>query len=285
LVVRLVGRNEMSNEWNKQCNVMIHYSTMMTCHLSIRPAATCTVPHTQLLAASRRHVAASYWIAASDVAPTSARSSPSWLTTVAGGEPPLTAARPPLTTTGPPLNGGWWAGQRLEMGRSGSALGRVWIGSGPGPDQVWAGSAMWHATCQPRVHTCAHVASTWMLTWIMCHMWESNLDTAATSCNMLRSTTKTLSRGLLKASLSEPMIGSDPEPIIIPRVLWVASTGAATIAVVEATGQRGQRRSTVANQRSTTVRHCRTTTGPLPVIDGQPSVNALGPLYTQLSSC
>nr|GFA98097.1 hypothetical protein [Tanacetum cinerariifolium] len=45
--------------------------TMMTCHLSIRPAATYTVPRTQLLAASRRHVAASYWTAVSDVAPTS----------------------------------------------------------------------------------------------------------------------------------------------------------------------------------------------------------------------
>nr|GFB83884.1 hypothetical protein [Tanacetum cinerariifolium] len=55
---------------------------------------------------------------------------------VVGGEPPLTAARPTLTTTGPPVNGGWWAGQRLEMGRSGSGLGRVWIGS-----------ATWHATC------------------------------------------------------------------------------------------------------------------------------------------
>nr|GEV72705.1 hypothetical protein [Tanacetum cinerariifolium] len=127
---------------------------MMTCHLSIRPAATCTVPRTQLLAASRRHVAASYWTAASDVSPTSARSLPSvndgqrrritvviggqwWRsTTVAGGDPPLTAARPPLTTTGPPVNGGWWAGQCLEMGRSGSGLG--W---------VRAGSATWHATC------------------------------------------------------------------------------------------------------------------------------------------
>nr|GEX40013.1 hypothetical protein [Tanacetum cinerariifolium] len=46
--------------------------TMMTCHPLIRPAATCTVPRTQLLAAIRRHVAASYWIVASDVAPTSA---------------------------------------------------------------------------------------------------------------------------------------------------------------------------------------------------------------------
>nr|GEV80034.1 hypothetical protein [Tanacetum cinerariifolium] len=163
---------------------------MMTCHLLIRPAATCTVPRTQLLAASCRHVAASYWTAASDVAPTSARSSPSvndgqhrrsttvnaaghgqrrrftvviggqprrsttvnavatgqrrritvviggqqWRsTTVAGGEPPLTAAGPSLTTTGPPVNGGWWAGQCLELGRSGSGLGRVWIGSGQGP--------------------------------------------------------------------------------------------------------------------------------------------------------
>nr|GFB95938.1 hypothetical protein [Tanacetum cinerariifolium] len=47
---------------------------MMTCHLLIRPAATCTVPRIQLLAASRRrHVAASYWTAARDVAPTSAQ--------------------------------------------------------------------------------------------------------------------------------------------------------------------------------------------------------------------
>nr|GEV12102.1 uncharacterized mitochondrial protein AtMg00810-like [Tanacetum cinerariifolium] len=45
---------------------------MMTCHLSIRPATTCTIPRTKLLAASRRHMAASYWTAASDVVPTSA---------------------------------------------------------------------------------------------------------------------------------------------------------------------------------------------------------------------
>nr|GFA23974.1 putative reverse transcriptase domain-containing protein [Tanacetum cinerariifolium] len=54
-------------------------------------------------------------------------------TTVDGGEPPLTAARPPLTTIGPSVNGGWWAGQRLEMGRSRSGLGRVRIGSGTSP--------------------------------------------------------------------------------------------------------------------------------------------------------
>nr|GEW08442.1 hypothetical protein [Tanacetum cinerariifolium] len=53
-------------------------------------------------------------------------------TTVASGEPPLTAAGPPLTTTGLPVNGGWWAGQRAGLGRSG----RVWIGSGSGPGRV-----------------------------------------------------------------------------------------------------------------------------------------------------
>nr|GEX98187.1 hypothetical protein [Tanacetum cinerariifolium] len=147
---------------------------MMTCHPPIRPAATCTVPCTQLLAASRRHVAASYWTAASDVAPTSApvnagqrrstppatgqrrrftvviggqrrrsttvnaaghRSTPAdhggdrRSTTITGGEPLLTAAGPPLTTTRPPVNGGWWAGQPLE-------LGRVRVGSGSGPGRV-----------------------------------------------------------------------------------------------------------------------------------------------------
>nr|GEW94819.1 RNA-directed DNA polymerase, eukaryota, reverse transcriptase zinc-binding domain protein [Tanacetum cinerariifolium] len=103
----------------------------MMCHPPIRPAATCTVPRIQLLAARRRHVAASYCTAASDVAPTSApvnavcqrRSTPSaagqrrWITmviggqrwrstTVAGGGPPLTVAGPQLTTTRPPVNGG-----------------------------------------------------------------------------------------------------------------------------------------------------------------------------------
>nr|GFB70254.1 hypothetical protein [Tanacetum cinerariifolium] len=34
------------------------------------------------------------------------------------------------------------------------------IGSGSGLGRVRVGSATWHATCQPRVHTCAHVAST-----------------------------------------------------------------------------------------------------------------------------
>nr|GEW05192.1 hypothetical protein [Tanacetum cinerariifolium] len=107
----------------------------MTCHPPICPASTCTVPQIQLLAVSRRHMAASYWTAASDVAPTSASVSAGqrhrttgqrWRTTgqrqrtmvmidgqwwqsmtVAGGGPPLTAVGPPLTTTGPPVNGGW----------------------------------------------------------------------------------------------------------------------------------------------------------------------------------
>nr|GFC24747.1 hypothetical protein [Tanacetum cinerariifolium] len=59
-------------------------------------------------------------------------------------------------TTGPSVNGGWWAGQRAGLGR------------------VWIGSATLHATCQPRVHTCAYVASTWQLTWIISTRWESN---------------------------------------------------------------------------------------------------------------
>nr|GEY61296.1 hypothetical protein [Tanacetum cinerariifolium] len=84
-------------------------------------------------------------------------------TTVAGGEPPLTAAGPPLTTTGPPVNGGWLAGQRPVLGRSGSGLGWVWIGS-----------ATCHATCQPHVHTCQPRVLTWQLTWILSNKWESN---------------------------------------------------------------------------------------------------------------
>nr|GEX53691.1 hypothetical protein [Tanacetum cinerariifolium] len=73
-----------------------------------------------------------------------------WSTTVADGEPPLTAAGPPLTITGPPVNDGWWAGQRAGLGRSGSGLGRVRVGS-----------ATCRATCQPRVHTCQPGVPTW----------------------------------------------------------------------------------------------------------------------------
>nr|GEX88434.1 hypothetical protein [Tanacetum cinerariifolium] len=123
----------------------------------------------QSLAASRRHVAASYWTAASDVAATSApvnaghrrsmppatgqrrrttvviggqrrSSSPTtdlrWRsTTVAGGKPPLTAAG---------------AGQRAGLG---------WSGSGPGRVRHMACHVS--ATCAHVSATCAHVASTW----------------------------------------------------------------------------------------------------------------------------
>nr|GEX92712.1 integrase, catalytic region, zinc finger, CCHC-type, peptidase aspartic, catalytic [Tanacetum cinerariifolium] len=83
----------------------------MTCHPPIRPAATCTVPRIQLLAASRRHVAASYWTAASDVAPTSA---------------PVSAGYDGQRRRSTTVNGG---GSRW----SGPGLVWVWIGSGPGP--------------------------------------------------------------------------------------------------------------------------------------------------------
>nr|GEZ73016.1 hypothetical protein [Tanacetum cinerariifolium] len=173
---------------------------MMTCHLSIRPAATCTVPRTQLLAVSRHHVAASYWTAASDVAPTSApvsagqrrSTSPATgqrrlftvvigyqrrrSTTVnAAGHRSTTAdhggdRRSTMAvndgrrwrttvdyrwTTGPPVNGGWLAGQRLELGRYGSGLGRVLVGSGSGLGRVWAGLPRG----MPRVsHVCTRVS-------------------------------------------------------------------------------------------------------------------------------
>nr|GEY35266.1 hypothetical protein [Tanacetum cinerariifolium] len=65
-------------------------------------------------------------------------------TTVAGGEPPLTAAGPPFTTTGPSVNGGWWAGQRAGLGRSGSGPGRVWIGSGSDPPRGMPRVPTWH---------------------------------------------------------------------------------------------------------------------------------------------
>nr|GEZ12779.1 hypothetical protein [Tanacetum cinerariifolium] len=80
-------------------------------------------------------------------------------TTVAGGEPPLTAAGPPLTTTEPPVNGGWWAGQRAGLGRSGSGLGWVRVGSGSGPPRV-------SHVCRRGIHVAADVDNK--------HTWESN---------------------------------------------------------------------------------------------------------------
>nr|GEV96301.1 reverse transcriptase domain-containing protein [Tanacetum cinerariifolium] len=56
----------------KKSSVLGSEGSVRVPRVIICPAATCTVPRIQLLAASRRHVAASYWIAASDVAPTSA---------------------------------------------------------------------------------------------------------------------------------------------------------------------------------------------------------------------
>nr|GEU94541.1 reverse transcriptase domain-containing protein [Tanacetum cinerariifolium] len=85
-------------------------------------------------------------------------------TTVADGEPPLTAAGPPLTTTGPPVNGGWWAGQR-------AGLGLVWIGSGLGPGRVRHVACHVSATCAHVSATCAHVAADVDIK----HQWESNL--------------------------------------------------------------------------------------------------------------
>nr|GEV11604.1 hypothetical protein [Tanacetum cinerariifolium] len=111
---------------------------MMTCHPPIRPAATYTVPRTQLLAASHRHVAASYWTAASNVAPTSARSTPS----VNDGQrlrPPTVnegqRRRPPVNGGGsrrPPVNGvngdGQWWPTTINSGRP------SWTTIGPLPD-------------------------------------------------------------------------------------------------------------------------------------------------------
>nr|GFB74896.1 hypothetical protein [Tanacetum cinerariifolium] len=132
------------------------------------------------LAASRRHVAASYWTAASDVAATSAP--------VNDGQ----CRRPPVNGGGqrrstPADHGGdrrstvaindgrrWrtivdcrWTtvdhhrttGQRWLVGWSTIGSGPVWIGSGPGPGWVWAGPPRG----MPRVsHVCPrgiHVAA------------------------------------------------------------------------------------------------------------------------------
>nr|GEZ23996.1 hypothetical protein [Tanacetum cinerariifolium] len=127
----------------------------------------------------RRHVAASYWTAASDVAATSAPVN----TGQRRSTPPV---MPPVNATGHrstaadhggdrrstvAVNDGrqWrttvdcrWTtvdlhrtiGQRWLVGRSTS-------GSGSGPNRVGSGSATWHATCQPRVHTCQPCVPTW----------------------------------------------------------------------------------------------------------------------------
>nr|GFB26118.1 hypothetical protein [Tanacetum cinerariifolium]GFB30737.1 hypothetical protein [Tanacetum cinerariifolium] len=98
--------------------------TMMTCHPSIRPAATCTVSHTQII--SRQ--------------PPATCQHPI-------GQPPVTwHLRQHRSTTvnaaghrsTPSVNDGQrrritMASQSWAWSGSGSGLGRVWIGSGPGP--------------------------------------------------------------------------------------------------------------------------------------------------------
>nr|GFA52137.1 hypothetical protein [Tanacetum cinerariifolium] len=140
----------------------------MMCHPPIRPAATCTVPRIQLLAASRRHVAASCWTAASDVAPMSApvttvnaagqrRSTllDHWSTVVDHRSTAADHGGDRWSTVAVNDSRRWWTtidcrwttvdhhqttgqrwlvnSQRWTWAESGSGLGRVWIGSGPGP--------------------------------------------------------------------------------------------------------------------------------------------------------
>nr|GEY39998.1 hypothetical protein [Tanacetum cinerariifolium] len=136
-LVFLLGRHSLNNKVTRVTAPMakslaLHISSNGRSQFGAIKIGASYLVH-QSLAVSRRHVAASYWIAASDVAATSSpatvgqrRSTPPdngqrWRsTTVAGGEPPLTVAGPPLTTTGPLVNGGWWAGQRAVRARSGS---------------------------------------------------------------------------------------------------------------------------------------------------------------------
>nr|GFB72144.1 hypothetical protein [Tanacetum cinerariifolium] len=62
--------------------------TMLTCHVLIRQPPPAQYLVHKSLAASRRHVATSYWIAASDVAPTSApvNAGQRWSTPPAAGQ-------------------------------------------------------------------------------------------------------------------------------------------------------------------------------------------------------
>nr|GFA98348.1 hypothetical protein [Tanacetum cinerariifolium] len=107
-------------------------------------------------------------------------------TTVADGGPSLTAARPPLTTTVDrslrvKINNGRkgvhtrphhrTTCQRGLVSWSKLGMGRVWIGSGPGPPR---GMPRVCHVCT-RVPTWHHVASTWMLMWIICTKWDSTL--------------------------------------------------------------------------------------------------------------
>nr|GEX65124.1 hypothetical protein [Tanacetum cinerariifolium] len=155
----------------------------MTCHPPIRPAATCTVPRIQLLAASRRHVAASYWTAASDVAPTSApvnaidQRRRSTMVNAAGHRSTATDHGGDRRSTVAVNDGRRWRTtvdcrwttvdhhRSTVVGKQSMLdMGRVWIGSGPGLDQVWAGSGsgpgrVCHMACHVSA-TCAHLLAT-----------------------------------------------------------------------------------------------------------------------------
>nr|GEZ17852.1 hypothetical protein [Tanacetum cinerariifolium] len=136
------------------------------------------------LAANRRHVAASYWTAASDVAPTSARSSSSVndgqrrrsMTVNAAGHR-LTAAdhggdrrstvavnddrrwRTTVDCRWTTVDHHRTTGQRWLVGWSTLGTGPVWIGSGPGLDRVWTGSGSGPPRGMPRVsHVCTRVS-------------------------------------------------------------------------------------------------------------------------------
>nr|GFA20496.1 hypothetical protein [Tanacetum cinerariifolium] len=79
----------------------------LTCHPLIRPAATCTPRHRRPPSVNgdqRRRRTVNGGGQRRSTPPTTSQRWRS--TTVAGVEPPLTAAGPPLTTTGPPVNGG-----------------------------------------------------------------------------------------------------------------------------------------------------------------------------------
>nr|GEX02919.1 phospholipase-like, aminotransferase-like mobile domain protein [Tanacetum cinerariifolium] len=191
--------------------------------LDLRPPPAQYLLH-QSLAASRRHVAASYWTAASDVAATSApvnagqrRSTPPAtgqrrrITVVIGGQRwrSTTVAVADHRSTVAVNDGYRWqttvdcrwttvdhhrtAGQRWLVGRSTSGPGPVWIGSGPGPGRVWigsgrvwVGSATWHAACQPPTVNAADHRSTVAVN--DGRRWRTTVDCRWTTVDHHRST-------------------------------------------------------------------------------------------------
>nr|GEX53538.1 hypothetical protein [Tanacetum cinerariifolium] len=154
--------------------------------------------------ANHRHVAASYWTAASDVAATSApingghRRSTTvnaaghgqrrrvtvviggqrWRsTTVNATDHRSTVAvndghrwRTTVDCRWTTVNGGWWAGQRAGLGRSGSGLGQVRVGFGPGPPRGMPRAShvctLVSHVCPCGIHVAADVDNK--------HTWESN---------------------------------------------------------------------------------------------------------------